>query len=396
MVVARNLEPVVRRAAESMPAVVVVGPRQSGKSTMCRRMFASHRYVNLEAPDDRAFAMEDPRGFLSRLTGDAKSSGVILDEIQRAPSLLSYLQPLIDEDPRSGRWVLTGSQHLLVMQSVSQSLAGRATIHRLLPLTWDEVQRFGTPPASLDEAMFAGGYPRIHDQRLDPSQWLGGYVDTYVERDVRTLSNVGDLTTFQRFLGICAGRTSQLLNASSLASDVGVSQPTAKAWVSILETGFIVQTIAPWFANIGKRLIKSPKLHLVDTGLACWLLGIRSAEQIASHPLRGMLFETWAAMEIVKHRANRGERAGVHHYRDAQRHEADVVVENGPDLAIVEAKASATITREMTARLEAVVRIVGASAAHRPRPVLVYGGDESRLQSGVDIVAWRDLHSRMW
>ena len=352
--------------------------------------------MNLESPDERGFAIEDPRGFLSRLTGDRHAQGVILDEIQRAPSLLSYLQPLIDEDPRPGRWVLTGSQHLLVMQSVSQSLAGRAAIHRLLPLAWDEVQRFGSTPGSLDEAMFAGGYPRIHDQRLDPSQWLGGYVDTYVERDVRTLSNVGDLLTFQRFLGLCAGRTAQLLNASSLASDAGVSQPTAKAWMSILETGFIVQSIAPWFANIGKRLIKSPKLHLVDTGLACWLLGIRSAAQIASHPLRGMLFETWTTMEIVKQRANRGERAGVHHYRDASGREADVVVENGPDLAIVDAKASATITGDMTGRVDTVARLIAASPSHRPRPMLVYGGDETTQRSGVEIVAWRDLHTRAW
>ena len=261
----RDLADKLRATARAAPAVTLTGPRQSGKSTLCRMVFPNHAYTNLEAPDVRAFAAQDPRGFLGQFR-----AGAVIDEIQRVPELTSYLQGMIDADPKHGRWILTGSQSLTMMESVSQSLAGRTGVLHLMPLARSEVRRFRRPPKSLDEAMFTGGYPRILDQRLAPSEWLGSYVRTYVERDVRLISNIGDLGTFQRFVQLCASRTAQLLNLSSLALDAGISQPTAKTWLSILEATFLAFRLQPYFASLGKRLIKTPKLHFIDAGLVCW------------------------------------------------------------------------------------------------------------------------------
>lgn len=233
MYVERDLAPALTRAATQFPAVTLTGPRQSGKSTLCRIAFPNHPHVNLESPDVRLFAREDPRGFLRQYP-----DGAVLDEVQRAPELLSYLQGLIDADPEPRRWILTGSQNFALRASINQSLAGRTAVKYLLPLSRAEVLRFPRPPETLEDTLLTGGYPRILDQGFNPSEWLGAYVATYVERDVRAVKRVGDLTTFQRFLELCAGRSAQLLNLSSLATDCGVSQPTAKAWLSVLETGF--------------------------------------------------------------------------------------------------------------------------------------------------------------
>ena len=275
----RDIAPRLAAAARSFPALTITGPRQSGKSTLCRQLFPRHPCANLDAPDVRRLALEDPRAFLAQFP-----DGAVLDEIQRAPELTSYLQPIIDANPAPGRWILTGSQHFALLESVSQSLAGRSAVFHLLPLTWQEVCRFDRQPASLDEALLGGGYPRIYDRQLDPAEWLSAYVATYVERDVRQVANVGDLVTFQRFVSLCAGRTAQLLNFSNLAADAGVAQPTAKAWLSILEASFIAFRLPAWSGNLRKRLVEMPKLHFYDSGLACWLLGIRDAAQLRSHP----------------------------------------------------------------------------------------------------------------
>ena len=235
---------------------------------------------------------------------------------------------IIDEAPKPGRWILTGSQNLYLAESVSQSLAGRTAVHHLLPLARNEVVRFVQHPRTLEEAVLAGGYPRIFDQALNPSEWLRSYVATYIERDVRAISQVGDLTIFQRFVELCAGRTAQLINYSALASDCGVSQPTARAWLGILEASFIVFRLPPFHKNLGKRLVKMPKLHFYDTGLVCWLIGIRTPEQLRSHPLRGPIFETWVISEIVKHRMNLGETRGLFFYRNRDGAEVDLVIEH--------------------------------------------------------------------
>ena len=391
-VVLRDLTPELQASARSFPIVTLNGPRQSGKSTLCRATFPKLAYANLEDPSVREFAVTDPKRFLTQF-----SDGAILDEIQHAPQLVSHRQVIVDEDPRPGRWVLTGSQNFTLTHAVSQSLAGRTAMLQLPPLNWAEVSRFERAPADLDTAMLFGGYPRIHDAGMEPARWLQSYVQTYLERDVRSLKSVGDLSTFQKFLQLCAGRTGQLLKLSSLADDCGITQPTAKAWMSVLEASFIVFLLRPWFSNSDKRLVKSPKLHFFDSGLVCWLMGIREPGQLAVHPMRGSIFESWAAAEIYKQRLARGDGSGIYFYRDAKEREADMLLEARPPAGhpwVIEMKSGSTIVNDM---LKSGLRIAGQLPDMTTlQTAIVYGGDVSQERSDCKVVPWRKVQMTAW
>ena len=387
MLIERDLAPRLVEAASKWPAVTLTGPRQSGKTTLCTALFGDRAHVSLEAPDIRAFAAEDARGFLAQFP-----DGAVIDEVQRVPGLLSYLQGVIDADPVPGRWILTGSHNLALAQSVSQSLAGRSAVLTLLPLARSEVVRFPGFPHDLDEALLTGGYPAIFDREMEPAQWLSAYTAAYIERDVRTVSNVGDLATFQRFVQLCAAHTSQPLNYSALASASGVSQPTAKAWLSILEATYVIFRVPAFAANVRKRLVRMPKLHFCDTGLACWLLGIREPAQLRLHPLRGALFETWVASEVLKHATNRSRTGGLFHYRDRSGTEVDLIVESPARLVLVEAKCSATPATQMLATPTRVGDLLRQTVPE-VSIVTVYGGEECQQRSTGTIMPWADLHN---
>ncbi|MFT3817106.1 MAG: ATP-binding protein [Rubrivivax sp.] len=378
---ARTLEPVLRRRAAGYPVLTLTGPRQAGKTTLVRQAFPGHAYFNLERPDLREFARTDPRGFLAGVP----AAGAVLDEIQRVPELLSWVQVAVDEDPRPGRFVLTGSHSFELMHSVTQSLAGRTALLELLPLSLAEL-RAGGIRAGTDRLLFAGGYPRIHADALDPAVVLADYFATYVERDLRQLVELRHLDEFRRFVALAAGRVGQLLNLSSLAADCGVSTPTAKAWVSLLEASYVVRLLRPWHANLGKRLIKSPKLYFCDVGLACWLIGVREEGQLAAHPLRGALFENLVVMEFVKHALHQGQPVALHFFRDAQGLEADLVVEQGMlpgQIGLVEIKSGRTVHAQA---LEGLARVADLLGPRVQRRMLVHDGDEVQQRSAAEVV----------
>jgi hypothetical protein len=383
----REIGPHVRRVAKRHPVVAITGPRQSGKTTLCRAEFAKHPYVSLEAPDERRFAVEDPRGFLARFP-----DGAVLDEVQRAPELLSYLQGIVDEDPRNGRWILTGSQQFALSHAISQSLAGRVALLELLPLSLGELRRFKSAPRGLFETLFTGGYPRIVDRELPPAEWLSSYVATYVERDVREVLRVGDLLSFQAFLAQAAARSAQLLNLSNLGVDSGVTQPTAKAWLSVLETGYVAFRVPPFLRNLRRRLVKTPKLYFLDSGLLCHLLGIRSADELVRHPLRGAVFETWVVAEVRKAFANRGERAPLSFYRDQRGTEVDLVIEHARELVALEIKSGQTVTSEFFANLDAFeAELKGARSRTKLRRLVAFGGDRGQQRSDARVLAWDEV-----
>jgi uncharacterized protein len=388
----RTLAARLLASAATMPALAVTGPRQSGKTTLCRGTFPDLRYVSLEPLDTREFAAEDPRGFL-REYGDA----VILDEVQQAPALFPYLQEEIDRDPAPGRFVLTGSQQFGLTEAITQSLAGRISMLNLLPLSVDELRRFPSAPQDLWATVWAGGYPRIHDRRLDPNAWLADYLATYVQRDVRQVQRISDLDAFSRFLRLTAGRTGQEENLSALGSDAGVSHPTIRSWLSVLEASFVVFRVPSWHRSFRKRLVKAAKLHFVDSGLACHLLGIRSPDQLRVHPLRGALFESWVASEILKSRLHRGHAADLFHLRESRGVELDLVVEAADRVIGVEAKSGATVATDFFPSLEKFSAAVGERLAHLSCEArLVFGGDTGHRRRGIDVIPWHAVQDVGW
>lgn len=364
------------------PIVVVTGPRQAGKSTLLRMALPDCTMLSLEDLDLREFALSDPRAFLRQYPPP-----LIIDEAQHAPGLFSYLQTAVDTSGRMGQYVLSGSQQFSLLAGITQSLAGRATLIELHPLRLKELADVNVLPASLDTYMWQGGYPAVYARGLDPQRYYANYVASYIERDVRSLSAVQDLGNFQRFMRLCAARTGQLLNLNGLANDCGISQPTANAWMNLLEASYIVKRIAPYHRNFGKRLVKAPKLYFLDTGLCAWLLGIPSAEALSTHYARGALFETWAVTEALKWRAARGLSDPVYFWRDNIGNEIDILLEEAHGFTLVEVKSGQTFQSEWLKNLHTVMRHIGEPA----RAAVLYGGDLSYERSDVSVVAWRDV-----
>ena len=375
-VIEREITPRLTTLFAQYPFVTVTGPRQSGKTTLCRAAFPHLQYVNLEAPDQRDFAESDPRGFLAQL-----GEGAIIDEIQYVPALLSYLQVLADERGGTGLFVLTGSEQFRLSDAIGQSLAGRTALLRLLPFSLRERRRTGASDA-IDDILYSGFYPRILDQGLDPRQALGDYFETYIERDVRRLGEIRNLSAFRLFLKLCAGRVGQLVNLSALGADAGVSHTTAREWLTILETSDIAFSLPPFHANIRKRLVKSPKLYFHDVGLASYLLGIESPDQVATHPLRGALFENVVVTEALKYRFNRGRQPNLSFFRDSRGLECDLFYEAGHGIHAIEAKSGATAASDSFTAINRVAALIPDVAAK----TVVYGGTGRQSRSDCEVV----------
>ena len=377
----RHARHTLQALASGFPVLAITGPRQSGKTTLARSAFPQLPYVNLEDPDTRELALADPRRFLARLAG-----GAVLDEVQRAPALMACLLGMADSAPQMGRWVLAGSQQFGWMDGIDQSLAGRVGTLTLLPLCHAELP----PAATLEQRLWRGGYPALHAEHRDTqaAHWFAGYLLNYIEREVRQLLNVSNLLTFQRFVSMCAARSGQLLNLNSLAAECGISQPTARQWLTVLQASHLVALLPPYHRSFGKRLVKTPKLYFLDSGLLCHLLRITSPDELLHHALRGAVFETWVVSETLKHRFNRALAADLHFWRDNHGLEVDLVVEQGAQLQAVECKAGTSYSADWLGPVRRWCQAAGAAAAP---PLLVYGGDLSHERPDHRVLSWQDL-----
>jgi uncharacterized protein len=383
---ARDAAARLQRLARGFPVVVLTGPRQSGKTTLARATFGGHAYVSLEDPDVRQRVAGDPRGFLAAHSrGDSR--GVVLDEAQRVPELLSYLQTAVDADRRPGRFIVTGSQNLLLSAAVGQSLAGRAGYLELMPLAYREAAAvFGR--LGLDELLVRGAYPAIHSTAVEAADWHASYVASYLERDVREVSRVVDLLQFQRFMRLMAARAGQLLNLNAVANDLGVAQTTARDWLSVLEATYVVFRLPPYSGNFGKRLVKTPKLYFHDTGLAAWLLGVTDAATMNLHPMRGALFENLCIAEFGKHLRHSGSAGQMFFWRDNIGNEVDLLIERGGVVQPVEFKSGATFQTDWLKGLHTWQR--HAAALRQGEPMLVSAAPGNQRLAGVGVAFWRD------
>ena len=374
----------IQNYALQYPVVTLTGPRQSGKTTLCKMLFPDKTYFSLEDLDVRNFARNDPRGFLDQID----KNGAILDEIQKLPELLSYIQTYADRTNTPGQFILTGSQNFELLNSISQTLAGRTALATLLPFSYDEI--YSTTQAQPLEAMlYKGFYPRIHDKKLNPSEAYAFYVSTYLDRDIRNLIHVKDLSKFELFLKLCASRTGQILNLSSIANDCGINHNTVKSWLSVLEASYVIHFVRTHHKNFRKRLVKSPKLYFVDTGLACYLMDIENPSQISSHPLKGFLFETFVVSEILKHRLNQGKKSHLSFFRDSTGNEVDLILDYGTEILPVEIKLGKTVAEDFFKGLRYYLKLNPKNAK---RGLVIYGGENSQKNGPFEVKSYQQLH----
>jgi predicted AAA+ superfamily ATPase len=373
----------IQELAHKFPAIGLMGPRQSGKTTLAKTLFSDKPYVSFENQDTLLAATTDPRAFLAKY-----SEGAVFDEIQRVPHLFSYLQGLIDEHTsRTGIFILTGSQNFLLLENITQSLAGRIAFIHLLPFSYHELRSTEWKTSTLDFYIFQGGYPRLYDKAIEPVDFYPNYILTYVERDVRQLKNINNLAVFQRFLKVCATRVGQIINYASIGNDCGIDQKTVVSWLGILETSFIAFTLEPFYNNLGKRLLQMPKLYFYDTGLCCSLLEIDNEVQLANHPLRGALFENFVLLELLKHRFNSGLRSSFYFWRDRTGNEIDILFDKAAGAIPIEIKAGATYNNSFLKGIDYWIKIQPGTT----QSFLVYTGEASFQQQGTEIINWKEL-----
>ncbi len=387
MFIERKIALRLKKLSTQFPAVGILGPRQSGKTTIARNLFPTYKYLNLEELDTRAFAAEDPRRFLKALENE---QGVILDEIQRVPDLLSYIQTHVDEWQKTGFFILTGSENILLNHHINQTLAGRIALVTLLPLSLEELDAASLLPIEMEEILFRGFYPSVHSKKIDSKEWIQSYIQTYVERDVRQIKQITDLSMFQKFLQLCAGRVGQLLDLTSLGNDCGITAHTARSWISLLEATYIIFLLQPHHKNYNKRVIKTPKLYFYDTAIACSLLSIQSSRDLISHYLRGNLFESMILSDLLKQRFNAGLRSNVYFWRDKSGHEIDCILEHGSNLVPIEIKSSETIHSDFFTGLAKWNQLTENDPSNG---FLVYGGREKQVRSQGVALSWRELYN---
>ncbi|OGL44996.1 MAG: AAA family ATPase [Candidatus Schekmanbacteria bacterium RBG_16_38_10] len=379
----RTISKKLKSLSSRFPVISVIGPRQSGKTTLVKHVFSRLQYVSLEDLDTRDFALHDPRGFLSTY-----NKGVIIDEVQRVPALFSYIQTAVDKKNSACQFILTGSQNILIQENISQTLAGRVAILKLLPLSLEELKHTPYELNNAEKYIFKGFYPRIYDKKIAPSDWYPNYIQTYVERDVRLLKNIENLNIFQKFVKMCAGRAGQILNLSSLGNECGITHNTARSWLSILESSYIIFFLKPYYRNFNKRLVKMPKLYFYDTGLLCSLLGIQNTKQLATHYLKGNLFESFVMSEITKERFNKGLEPNCYYWRDKTGNEIDCIIEIADKLLQVEIKSGKTVTSDFFDGLKYWEKVAGKKYSN---PYLIYGGNEFQKRTQVDIISWKNI-----
>lgn len=379
----REIEYKLQHLAGKFPVVTLTGPRQSGKTTLIRHIFNDKPYVSLEDPDNYEYAITDPRGFLIDYP-----DGVVLDEVQKVPALFSYIQTITDVKGKNGMFILSGSQNFLLLEKISQSLAGRAAILKLLPFSFTELEKGKIKFDTYEDYIYKGSYPRLHAENIEPSDFYPNYISTYIERDVRQIKNITDTAKFLKFIRLCAARSGQILNYSSLSNETGVSVETIRNWMYILEASYICFLLKPFHKNFNKRIVKSPKLYFYDTGIICSLLGIQSVDQLKNHYAKGNLFENFIVSEVIKKSLNNGKDPSVYFWQNKTGHEVDLVFDSVSDPAGAEIKSGKTFQAEFIKNLEYWIKTTKA----RPESqMVIYGGDQHQTRHGIKVKGWKEF-----